>query len=115
MLKNIALGMRRIWIAATLAMILISLVMLCRAEPEVKSSGFIFLLTNLVQGWLFFHERATQWLLRTLKVNDKWPKRTLFDSLRAVGGMAFMTALVALGAFILFAEICLPPLQPYLK
>ena len=115
MLNSIALGMRRVWMAATLITLILSLVMLCRAEPEAKKHGTVLLLADLAQGWLFFHERAMQWLMATWKTKDKWRKRTLFDSLRAVGGMTLMAALVALGAFILFAETCLPPFERLLK
>jgi hypothetical protein len=115
MLVRIFLGIRRIWIAVTLATALMSLVMLCRAEPEAKTYGTLLLLADLAQGWLFFHEKAMQWLLRTWKTKDNWRKRTVFDTLRAIGGMTFMAVLVAVGAFILFAETCLPPLQPSLK
>ena len=115
MLKTILVGIRRIWIAVTLATALMSLVMLCRADPEAKKYGTVLLLADLAQGWLFFQARAMQWLMAIWKTKDRWRKRTLFDSLRAVGGMTFMAALVALGAFILFAETCLPPFQPYFK
>ena len=115
MLSSIVLGVRRVWMAATLVTLILSLVMLCRAEPEAKTYGTALLLADLAQGWLFFHARAMQWLLATWKTKHKWQKPTLFDSIRAVAGMTFMTALVTLGAFILFAETCLPPFQPYLK
>ena len=115
MLKTILVGTRRIWVAVTLATALMSLVMLCRAEPEAKTYGTVLLLADLAQGWLFFHARAMQWLTATWKTKDKWQKPTLFDSVRAVGGMTFMAALVALGAFILFAETCLPPFERLLK
>ena len=108
MLKSIYLGIRRVWIGATLVTLLLSLVMLCGAEPNAKESGTVLLLAGLAQGWLFFHEKAMQWLLRTWKTKGKLEKQTLFDTLRAVGGVTFMAALVALGAFILFAETCLP-------
>ena len=106
MLKSVYAGIRRVWMGATLATL--ASVMLCGAEPEAKASGTVLLLAGLATGWLFFHEKAMQWLLRTWKTKDNWQKRTVFDTLRAVGGLAFMSALVALGAFILFAETCLP-------
>ena len=56
-----------------------------------------------------------QWLTAKWKTKDKWQKRTLFDSVQAVGGMTFMAALVALGAYILFTETCLPPFERLLK
>jgi hypothetical protein len=115
MFKTILVGTRRIWLAVTLATALTSLVMLCRAEPEVKKYGTVLLLADLAQGWLFFHARAMQWLTARWKTKDKWQKPTLFDSVRAVAGMTFMATLVALGAFILFAETCLPPFERLLK
>jgi hypothetical protein len=112
MLKNMLLGIRRFWIAATLAMLLCSVILLCRTEPDAKNSGLALLLANLAFGWLFFQDKALKWLMQEWKLRAKWPRRTLFETLQAVGGLTFMTALVGLGAFILFAEICLPP-YPY--
>jgi hypothetical protein len=108
MLKDMVRGMRPIWIAATLATLVVSVIMLCGAEPETKKYGMVMLLADLAQGWLFFHEKAMQWLLRTWQTKEKWKQRTLFDALRVVGGMGLMAIFVALGAFILFAETCLP-------
>ena len=109
MLKNMLLGIRRVWIGATLAMLLFSVILLCRAEPEAKNSGLAMLLANLAIGWLFFQDKALKWLMQKWKLRAQWPKRTLFEALQAVAGVTFMTALAGLGAFILFAEICLPP------
>ncbi|MFN0020257.1 MAG: hypothetical protein ACKVP0_18505 [Pirellulaceae bacterium] len=109
MLKNMLLGIRRVWIGATLSMLLFSVMLLCRAEPEAKNSGLALLLGNLALGWLFFQDKALRWLTQNWKLRAQWPKRTLLETLQAVGGLSFMTALVGLGAFILFAETCLPP------
>lgn len=115
MFKNIVVGFRRTWMAATLALMLISLVMLCRADPDVKQSGMVMLLASLAQGWLFFSDKALQWLMRNWKPLAKWKQQAVLEILKAAGRLAFMSVLVALGAFILFAETCLPPFQLYSK
>jgi hypothetical protein len=115
MCKDIIVGIRRTWMAVTLMLLLMSLVMLCRAEPEVNQSGMVLLLANLAQGWLFFSDKALQWLMRNWKPLAKWKQQTVLEILKATGRLAFMSTLVALGAFILFAETCLPPFQLYSK
>lgn len=108
MLSKILLVLRRVWLAATLAFLGLNISMLWSADPEQKKQGTVLLLGNLAQLWLFFHDKTMSGLQRNWKTKGTWEKRTVLDVLYAVGGIGFMSTLVALGAFILFAETCLP-------
>jgi hypothetical protein len=108
MLSKFFSVLRLVWLAASLAFLGLNITMLWSADPEQKKHGAVLLLANLAQTWLFFHDKTMQWLQRTWKTKGEWERRTVLDTLYAVGGIGFMSTLIALGAFILFAETCLP-------
>jgi len=86
---------------------LASVMMLFHKEPEVKKQGLAMLLAEFAFGWLALHQKAVEWLLKVGK-SKELPGRTIVEMMQAAGGMTPAAMLVSLGAFILFAETCLP-------
>jgi len=102
------LWMGRLWKLSIGILFFISIFLLCRAEPEAKKYGLALLVADLAQGWLALHNMGVAGLLKTWEFDRKWQRRSILPTLQVLGGITLSVALVSLGAFILFAETCLP-------
>ena len=99
---------RRLWKLSIIGLFVLSIVLLCHAEPEAKKYGLVLLVADLAQGWLALHKTGVEWLLKVWELDRKWHRRAVLPTLQIIGGISLSAVLVALGGFILFAETCLP-------
>ena len=93
-MSPLRLWLGRLWKVSSGVLLVIGIALLCWAEPGAKKYGLALLIADLAQMWLGLHRQ--------------WQRRTMLDTLRVLGGITFATLLVSLGAFILFAQTCLP-------